>query len=138
MVSICNLLQFHTSAARRYQHSRLSVWCGLGMCCIECSLFVVSPVLLTPIFPQYVIIAALLLQVVQLLQSFSLYTEQLDRSTLVKPDVENRMWQLTADRTPYAEGVVLFPFVGRHFHATIFTFLGICECQDDSNGFPTK
>jgi len=125
MVNICNLLQFHTSAARHNKHSRLSVWCGLGMCYIECSLFIVSPELLTPIFPQYVIIAASLLQVVQLLQSFSLYTEQLDRSMLVKPDVENRMWLLTADRTPYTEGVVLFPFVGQHFHATTFTFLGI-------------
>jgi len=47
-----------------------------------------------------------LLQVVQLLQSFSLYTEQLDRSTPVKPDAENRMWLLTADRIPYSEGVV--------------------------------
>ena len=96
----------------------------LSIRCLSCTCVVNSH------FLQYVIIAVLLLQVVQLLQSFSLYTEQLDRSTLVKPDVENRMWLLTADRTPYTEGVVLFPFVGRHFHATTFTF-GHIACLDD-------
>ena len=50
-----------------------------------------------------------LCQVVELLQTFSLYTEHLDPSTAVKPDVDDRMWLLTADRTPYHEGLLALP-----------------------------
>ena len=72
-------------------------------CSIECP--VVSVELdhgvINSLVLRYIVIT---LQVMQLLQSFSLYTEHLDRLTPVKPDVDNRTWLLTADRTPYSEG----------------------------------
>jgi len=45
-------------------------------------------------------------QVVELLHGFLLYTEHLDSSTELKPDDDNKMWILDADRTPYPEGII--------------------------------
>jgi len=48
----------------------------------------------------------MIIQVVELLHGFFLYTEHLDSSIQVKPDDDNKMWILEADRTPYHEGLM--------------------------------